>query len=58
MRRESISPGLTHERSYKRAWSIEESLEEISKNAGTQFDPEIVKALLALFPAQLEKLAA
>lgn len=53
-----VFDALTHERSYKRAWSIEGALEEISKNAGTQFDPEIVKALLTLFPAQLEKLAA
>lgn len=37
---------ITEERSYKKASSSEEALAEISKYSGTQFDPEIVKALI------------
>jgi len=40
---------LTHERSYKPAWSLQDSLEEIRGQAGLQFDPEVVRACLATF---------
>jgi putative two-component system response regulator len=53
-----VFDALTHERTYKKAWPVEEALMEIKKNSGTQFDPSIVKALLTLFPSHLEKLAA
>ncbi len=53
-----VFDALTHERTYKKAWPIEEALMEIKKNSGTQFDPTIVNALLTLFPSQLAKMAA
>jgi diguanylate cyclase (GGDEF)-like protein/PAS domain S-box-containing protein len=34
---------MTSERPYRKALSKKEALEELTKNAGTQFDPEIVK---------------
>ncbi len=37
---------MTHQRVYKEAISKEAALEEIKKNAGTQFDPEIVRVFL------------
>lgn len=39
---------MTHERVYKKAMTHEEALEELKRNAGTQFDPEIVQAFLEL----------
>ena len=39
-----VYDALTHERTYKRAWPIEDALHEIKKNSGTQFDPAIVDA--------------
>lgn len=37
-------------RPYKRAMSKEEAIEEIKKNAGTQFDPKVVQAFLEVVP--------
>ena len=37
---------MTSDRSYRKALSIEEALNEIKKNSGIQFDPEIVDAFL------------
>lgn len=53
-----VFDALTHERTYKKAWSVEDALAEIQRNAGTQFDPKIVDALMSLFPAQQYKIAA
>jgi len=36
---------LTHERPYRPAWGIEETLAEIKRRSGTHFDPLITKAL-------------
>lgn len=36
---------LTHERPYRPAWGVEETLAEIRRRAGSHFDPTIVKAL-------------
>ena len=36
---------LTHERPYRPAWGIDETLAEISRRAGSHFDPTIAKAL-------------
>ena len=36
---------LTHERPYRPAWGIEETLVEIKRRSGGHFDPNIVKAL-------------
>jgi len=40
---------LTHERPYKRAWTPEETLDEIVRQRGAHFDPRIVDAFVALF---------
>lgn len=37
---------LTHVRPYKEAWSIPDALDEIVRERGWQFDPEVVDALL------------
>ena len=39
---------LVHERPYKESWTVEAAAEEIRRGAGTQFDPEVVKAFEAL----------
>ncbi|NTV62619.1 MAG: response regulator [Oscillochloris sp.] len=37
---------LTHERPYKRAWSVEESISELHKGSGSRYDPQVVEALI------------
>ena len=44
-----VYDALTSERPYKAAWPIEKALAEIAGNAGTQFDPNVVAAFLAMF---------
>jgi hypothetical protein len=39
---------LTHERSYKRAWSIDDALAEIRYLRGRQFDPVLTDLFLDL----------
>jgi PAS domain S-box-containing protein len=43
-----VFDALTHDRPYKRAWSVEDAIAEIGRGAGTQFDPRVVTAFLAL----------
>ena len=43
-----VFDALTHERPYKKAWSITEAKEEISRQAGRQFDPQVVDSFLQL----------
>ena len=43
-----VFDALSHARPYKEAWSIERSVDEISKGSGTQFDPHVVDAFLSL----------
>jgi len=43
-----VFDALTHERSYRKAQSKEEAVAELERGAGTQFDPAVVKAFLAL----------
>ena len=40
-----VYDALTSERCYKKAMSHEESLEILLQGGGTQFDPEIIRAL-------------
>jgi HD-GYP domain-containing protein (c-di-GMP phosphodiesterase class II) len=37
---------MVSERSYKKSMTTHEALEELKKNAGTQFDEKIVRALI------------
>ncbi|MFL5489349.1 MAG: HD domain-containing phosphohydrolase [Gemmatimonadaceae bacterium] len=39
---------LTHERPYRPAWDIDDTLAEIRRRSGTHFDPLITKALLGI----------
>jgi putative two-component system response regulator len=48
-----VYDALTHERPYKRAWSITDSVTEMSRLAGRQFDPAIIDAFSQLDPDQL-----
>ncbi len=41
-----VFDALTHKRCYKKAWSVEESVDYIKKYRGTQFDPELVDIML------------
>jgi putative two-component system response regulator len=43
---------LTHERPYKRAWTIEESIAEIHRCSGTRYDPQVVDALITVLIQQ------
>ncbi len=48
-----VFDALTHNRPYKKAWSVEDSLTEIRAQSGRQFDPDAVDAFLDLPHAQL-----
>jgi PAS domain S-box-containing protein len=41
-----VFDALSHDRVYKKAWSVEETLEFIQKESGKAFDPKIVELLL------------
>ncbi len=45
-----VFDALTHERPYKPAWTARQALAEIEANAGGQFDPAVVEALLRVAP--------
>jgi HD-GYP domain-containing protein (c-di-GMP phosphodiesterase class II) len=42
---------MTTDRSYRTAMSLDEAIEELEANAGTQFSPEVVEALLRVLRA-------
>lgn len=52
-----VFDALTHERPYKQAWPVAQALAEIEKQAGRQFDPEVVAAFLELMREEAEVLA-
>ena len=39
---------MTTDRSYRKALSLEVAIAELRNNAGTQFDPDVVEALVAV----------
>jgi HD-GYP domain-containing protein (c-di-GMP phosphodiesterase class II) len=43
-----VFDALLSDRPYKPAWDLERCLDEIGRNAGRQFDPELVPIFLAL----------
>jgi len=43
-----VFDALMHERPYKRAWSLERSIDEIRQRSGSQFDPKVSAAFLEL----------
>ncbi|HEX6589819.1 MAG TPA: HD domain-containing phosphohydrolase, partial [Longimicrobiales bacterium] len=45
-----VFDSLTHERPYKKAWSARDTLLEIEREAGKQFDPRVVDAMLRVAP--------
>lgn len=49
-----VYDALTHSRPYKPAWEPEDAVKEISDKAGTQFDPQVVKAFLKVVDAPID----
>lgn len=49
---------LTHERPYKKAWTIQEAQSEIQKQGGRQFDPRVVEAFLRAQAAAISQITA
>jgi diguanylate cyclase (GGDEF)-like protein len=49
---------MTSDRPYRKAMSHEEACQELRDNAGTQFDPEVIDALLAVLDRHREAAAA
>lgn len=45
-----VFDSLTHERPYKGAWSVKETLKEMQACSGSQFDPSVVEAMLRIAP--------
>jgi HD-GYP domain-containing protein (c-di-GMP phosphodiesterase class II) len=43
-----VPPGVFHDRSYRKALSWEVAIADLAWCAGTQFDPAVVEAFLAL----------
>jgi PAS domain S-box-containing protein/putative nucleotidyltransferase with HDIG domain len=43
-----VFDALTHDRPYKTAWTVTQALAEIENGAGSQFDPRVVAAFLAI----------
>ena len=49
-----VFDALTMKRSYKPAWSVEDSFAEIEKNIGTHFDPELAECFMRIQPEIIE----
>jgi len=53
-----VFDAMTHDRAYRKALSREETMAELERGAGTQFDPAVVKAFLVLIKGRGEALPA
>jgi len=49
-----VFDALTMKRPYKEAWSIEKAVEVIERDAGTHFDPRLVKLFFEIMPEIIE----
>lgn len=49
-----VFDALTTVRPYKKAWEVEDALSFLQKEAGTHFDPQLVKEFLKVLPKVLE----
>ncbi len=49
-----VFDALTSERPYKKAWTVEDTLELIKENSGTHFDPELVDVFMKVLPGILK----
>lgn len=49
-----VFDALTSERPYKRAWPVEQAIEEVDRISGTHFDPQLVRAFHTALPKILE----
>lgn len=49
-----VFDALTHERPYKKAWTVAEALDEICSQSGRQFDPRVVEAFLTFISRGLD----
>ncbi|MDD2309268.1 MAG: response regulator [Desulfuromonadaceae bacterium] len=48
-----VFDALTSERPYKKAWSVAEAVEELRKQSGSHFDPELVEHFMTILPGVL-----
>ena len=53
-----VYDALTSNRSYRHAWEHHRAVEEITRSAGTQFDPVIVEAFLSVIEGVVAEMAA
>ena len=49
-----VFDALTSERPYKKAWSVDDAIALIKREAGQHFDPQLVEHFLSQMPAVLE----
>ncbi|WP_028865394.1 response regulator [Psychromonas aquimarina] len=49
-----VFDALTSERPYKKAWSVEDAVEQLQKDAGEHFDPQLVALFIEELPKILE----
>ena len=52
-----VYDALTSNRSYRHAWEHRKAVEEIERSAGTQFDPAVVEAFLAVIEGVVGEMA-
>lgn len=48
-----VFDALTHDRPYMPAWSVKQAIARIQRSSGTQFDPRVVEAFLAVYEQTL-----